>query len=224
MINKNKIKIVLFDIDNTLSYGEKAKLFYSQYSRTLESTLARELNISLQEGKKIADDCRRKYNGRGEYSFELSGLDIGVWYDAILSLNPEEYLSVILYSNELLKNLKKLGFIVGAITDGPTIQALKILKAIDVDENNFDFIIAWEKGGQMPKGGSKQIYEDICVKYSVNPDEVVMIGDSLGSDILPAIEAGLNVIYITDLENNEYKTIKNIEELYKSLSLEKIIN
>lgn len=218
MINKNKIKIVLFDIDNTLSYGEKAKIFYSQYSRRLESTLAKELNISLQDGKKIADGYREKYNGHGEYSFILSGVDIDVWYDAILSLNPDEYLSPLYYSNKLIKNLKKLGFIVGAVTDGPRIQALRILETIEVDENNFDFIIAWEKGGQMPKGGSKQIYEKVCDKYSVNPDEVVMIGDSLETDILPAIEAGLDVIYISDLDNKLYKTIKNIEELYKSLS------
>lgn len=224
MINKNKIKIVLFDIDNTLYYGKEARKFYSKYSRCLESTLARELKISIEEAKSIADDYRQKYNGHGEKSFEAFGIDKSIWYEAILSLNPQQYLVPLHYSNKLLKILRELGFTIGAITDGPRIQASKILKAIQIEENSFDFIIAWEEGGQMPKYGSTKIYKEICERYAIRPSEAVMIGDSLESDILPAKETGLDVIYINDSNNNQYKTIKSIEELYKSLKKQNIIN
>jgi HAD superfamily hydrolase (TIGR01549 family) len=117
--------------------------------------------------------------------------------------------------------LKKIGFIIGAITDGPRIQASRILEAIEVDEKLFDFVIGWEKGNKMPKYGSKKIYEEICEKYSIKPDKVVMIGDSLETDILPAKEAGLEVIYITNLDtDNQFRKIGDIEELYKSLLIE----
>jgi FMN phosphatase YigB (HAD superfamily) len=221
MINKEKIKIVIFDIDNTLSYGVKAREFYCQYSRHLEKVLAKSLKVSVVKAKQIADDYRSRYNGHGERSFEGLGIGMDVWFEGILLLNPKDYLEPLNYSNQLLKTLKDLGFIVGAITDGPRIQASRILETIQTDESFFDFIIGWEKGKKMPKYGSRQIYEEICEKYSVKPNEVVMVGDSLETDILPAKEVGLEVIHITSSEaGGQFKRINNIEELYRSLLIE----
>lgn len=216
MIN-NKIKIILFDIDNTLAYGDRAREFYAQYSRCLERTLAKELKITVSEAKDIADDYRKKYNGHGEKSFDALGIGLDVWFDAILTLDPEDYLEKREYTTKLLNSLRQFGFIIGAITDGPRRQASRILKSISVDENLFDFIIGWEKGGNMPKYGSKKIYEDICQKYKINPEEVLMIGDSLETDILPAVETGLDVIHVSDSGSGSYKQIRNIEELYKKI-------
>ena len=217
MINKNKIKLIIFDIDNTLAYGDKAKEFYAQYSRCLERTLAKELKITVPEAKNIADSYRQKYNGHGEKSFDALGIGIDVWFEAIFTLDPKDYLEKMEYTAKLLDSLRQSGYILGAITDGPRLQASRILKSISVAEDSFDFIIGWEKRGNMPKYGSKKIYEEICKKYSVKPNEVVMIGDSLETDILPAKEVGLDVIFISDSDNNQYKKVKNIEELYRNL-------
>lgn len=218
MIDRGKIKIVLFDIDNTLVYGDKAKKFYSEYSRCLERVLASELKITVEEAKKIADDYRQKYNGHGERSFITLGLGMDVWFDGILSLNPQEYLCPLETSVDLIKTLKKEGFVIGAITDGPRIQASRILEAIQLGDDQFDFIIGWERGKEFPKYGSTKIYKEICKKYSVNPNEVVMIGDSLETDIFPAKEVGLNVIYVGNSREYQCKSIENIEELYTSLT------
>jgi FMN phosphatase YigB (HAD superfamily) len=223
MIDKNKIKVVLFDIDNTLSYGDKASEFYRQYSRHLERVLARALNINLKEAKNIADTYRSKYNGHGERSFDGIGIGLDVWFEGILSLNPSDYLEPLDYSDKLLKILKESGYILGAITDGPRIQASRILRAIRVDENAFDFIIGWEKGKQMPKYGKDEVYKQICEKYSVRPGEVMMIGDSLETDILPARALGLEVIQVGGSgTDGEFRRINSIEELYDSLSAVKI--
>ena len=217
MINKNKTKLIIFDIDNTLAYGDKAKEFYVQYSRCLEKTLAKELKITVPEAKNIADSYRQKYNGHGEKSFDALGIGLDVWFEAILTLDPRDYLEKREYTAKLLNSLRQFGFIVGAITDGPRLQASRILKSISVDENLFDFIIGWEKGGNMPKYGSKKIYEDICQKYKINPEEVFMIGDSLETDILPAFEIGLDVIHVSDSGGGSYKQVSSIEELYKKI-------
>lgn len=221
MIDKNKIKIVLFDIDNTLSYGDKAKEFYSQYSRCLEKTLADTLKITVEEAKKIADVYREKYNGHGEKSFSDLNIGMDVWFRGILTLDPDIFLEPLEKSNKLIEALKYLGFTVGAITDGPTIQASRILKAIQVREELFDFIIGWERGGNMPKYGDKKIYQEVCEKYNTRPDEIIMIGDSLETDILPAREVGLETIHITDLNmDNQDKRVKNIEKLYDLILVE----
>ena len=43
--------------------------------------------------------------------------------------------------------------------------------------------------------------------------DCVYVGDSLEKDILPAIMAGMNVIWKTDKEDSKYQTIKLIKEL-----------
>jgi putative hydrolase of the HAD superfamily len=40
------------------------------------------------------------------------------------------------------------------------------------------------------------VYQDLLQRYGVRPDEFVMVGNSLRSDILPAIEIGAGAVYI----------------------------
>ena len=53
---------------------------------------------------------------------------------------------------------------------------------------------------------------DIILKdYKV--DECVYVGDKLDVDIKPALSIGMDAIWKTNIETNEYKTIKNINDL-----------
>lgn len=45
------------------------------------------------------------------------------------------------------------------------------------------------------------------------PQECLMVGDSLEQDIIPAQKLNINVIWVTKEKTNDYKTIKNIYEL-----------
>ncbi|MEF3691604.1 MAG: hypothetical protein V3574_00930 [Candidatus Moraniibacteriota bacterium] len=62
--------MILFAIDNTLVYGEKALAFYRFYSRVLEKTLSETLGLSLKEGIKIANDHRAIYSRHGEFQIK----------------------------------------------------------------------------------------------------------------------------------------------------------
>ena len=217
------IKVILFDIDNTLIFGERAEKFYREYSRVLEQALAKELGISFEEGKIIADDHRKRFNGQGEKSFETMKIGIEKWYDAILSLNPQDYLDVMPQINEILRTLRSRGIIVGAITDGPTLQAKRILSVTQIEEDLFDIFIGWERGERMPKGGSVQIFESLISQLGFAANQMVMVGDSLGADILPAIEVGLNAIHINpsaqSIKNEKWETIESINSLLKIITV-----
>ena len=43
------------------------------------------------------------------------------------------------------------------------------------------------------------LYRAILAKAGIEPEEAIMVGDSLRSDILPAIEAGMGAIYISSI-------------------------
>lgn len=217
------IKAILFDVDNTLVFGEKAGFFYRKYSEVLEEVLACELGIPAERGRLIADDYRLRFNGQGEKAFEMMNIGMEKWYDAILSLDPGDYLEPMDGSAEILSALKKRGFIIGAITDGPTPQAKRILSSAKIDENIFDVFIGWERGKMMPKGGSTEIFEKIIAELGISSNEAVMVGDSLRVDVLPAIASGLKAIHIGQAEDekqeNEWITIDSIKDLIKILNI-----
>ena len=214
--------MVLFDIDNTLIYGEKATIFYTEYARLLERTLAHTLKIELMHGIEIANEHRVKFNGCGERSFETYGIDDRVWYDALTTLNPEDYLEPLPITNTILHALKKRNVIIGAITDGPRTQVERIYHAANIDASAFQFIIGWQRGSPRPKNGKTNIFKEVCANNHVSPFTTMMIGDSLETDIIPALRAGLQAIHISHhppQTDTEYKRIPSIESLIPLLSL-----
>jgi FMN phosphatase YigB (HAD superfamily) len=214
-MNKEKIKLILFDIDNTLVFGEPAMNFYSQYSRTLERTLAKLLKTDEVEAKRIADDFRARFNGHGEIAYiELLG-DISPWYKAIRTVKPRKYLPKFAEVNKLLGKLRRKGYLLGAITDGPTIQGESILRSAGISKQHFNLFMGWESNAAQPKGGKSDVYTRVAALYNLDPENIVMVGDTLRLDVLPAIEANLNAIHISDIETPDAKwlTVKNVLEL-----------
>lgn len=206
-----KIKTIFFDLDNTLVYGEEASRYYRQYSPLLERTLGLCLGISLAEAKQIADDHRLRFNGRGERSFETYGLGSSEFYEAICTLDPQAYIRPMPQAQELLCRLKAKGYKLGVITDGPAAQANKILKAAGISKDLFSIFIGWEKGSALPKGGSSEIYRKVMTAENLDPEEVLMVGDSVETDIIPAAACGLRVFQVS-----EEITVESIENYLKA--------
>lgn len=208
-----KIKLLIFDIDNTLVYGAEAKKYYEQYPKLLEKTLGKSLGITQRKAKEIADEHRQLFDGRGEKAFETHKLGLNVWHETICTLKPKKYLRQLPASNETLIDLKRQGYEIGAITDGPTKQALKILNAVGINKNIFSIFIGWENGQKIPKGGRPDVYQKIVKDKKLKPEEIIMIGDSLAVDIIPAKACGLNVIYINKSSKTIFPNIDSIEKL-----------
>lgn len=193
-----KLKFILFDIDNTLVYGKKADRYYSRYPRALEKELARCLGVSLSKAKAVADKYRTEYAGRGELAFEYLGFGMECWFDAIQSIDPKKYLEPLPKVKKLLLALKRKGLKLVAVTDGPRPQAERILRAVGINPNVFEFLIGWERGNLPPKFGSADIFRKLIRQLKVRPEEMLMVGDSVPIDIIPAMEVGLKAVYIAD--------------------------
>ncbi len=212
----NKIKLILFDLDRTLSFGEEAEAFYGQYSVALERTLAGCLRVSQEKAKEIADYFRAKFNGRGEIAFDALGIGLEPWYAALCELNPNGYLRSLPETQKTLNHLKKKGVGLGLITDGPTASAKLILKEIGVNQSDFDLFLSWERGSRPPKGGSSRVYIETVRKFNLEPPRVLMVGDSAETDIIPAREAGLETLQVVGAKvypTPLWPTIPSIEKL-----------
>ena len=213
-----KIKLILFDIDNTLVYGERASKYYKQYPRLLEKTLSVCLGVPLESAQEIANEHRRLFGGRGEQALTTYALDASAWHDAMCSLDPNASIKPLPDVQELLCALRERGYLLGAITDGPDTQAERILNAAGIDKNIFSLLIGWKKYEEMPKGGRSDIYKKVIADYKLDPGEILMVGDSLGADIIPAHACGINVLHISEDAHGEFPTIKSIGVLLNYLN------
>ena len=196
-MNKRK-KILLFDIDNTLVFGSEAQRFYAQYSQKLEENLALLAGITLGEANKLANKYRSQNDGRGELVFEDLQLDSDYWYQTLLSMDPANFLLPLPRVNQLLKQYQEEGWQLGAITDGPTPLAERILFQTKINKKIFRFFRGWNRGQRRPKDGRTDVFFEAADFFQSQPNEITMVGDSQSCDIAPARLAGLKTILISE--------------------------
>jgi FMN phosphatase YigB (HAD superfamily) len=207
------IKLILFDVDNTLVFGNNANKFYNQYYLALQKLVSSKMKISEKKARHIIN-MHIKNGFRSETILTKWGIDMALLYNALLKINPSDYLKPVPFITNLLEDLKDKRMILGILTDSPIFITNHILRAVGIEKKVFDFCIGWERGRKMPKAGSVRIFCDICKKYNLKPKEIIMIGDSLESDITPAKKVGLNTIFISNHKNySEVLTISSIKIL-----------
>ncbi len=209
-------KAILFDIDNTLVFGPEAKSFYTQYSRRLEEKIAQVLSIPLAQAVELANDSRKRNDGQGELVFEEKELDPLNWYYGILAISPIGKLLPLPEVDALLASLSRDGYILGAITDGPTPQAYSILQTTQIEKDRFAFIWGWEPDTGKPKNGKSEIYMQAAKELGIAPSNITMVGDSLRCDVLPARKVGARGILINEkLVTNQTDTdsVRTVLEL-----------
>lgn len=216
-INYMAIKLILFDIDNTLIFGKNADKFYNQYYLALQKLVSLKMKLSEVEAKNII--IEHILSGfRSETILNKLGIDMILLYNILIKLSPSNYLKPAPSVKNILRKLRNKNVKLGFITDSPLLVAYRILEATKIEREIFDIRIGWQKGRKMPKAGSIKIYKAICKKYRLNPQEIIMIGDSLENDITPARKAGFHTIFIT--KDNTYFneiTIPSIKSLSQAL-------
>lgn len=187
--------MMAFDIDNTLIFGPEATQFYAQYSRAIERVFAEKMQISLAQAKICLDAFRQVYDGCGEWAFNVFNLPQTFVYDAFCNTSPVNALPRMEKTIVLLAKLKECTRLV-AITDGPLEQAHRLLEQTGIPVKWFTELIAWERGKDKPKNRSSRVFEDVFMRYQINPEDFVMVGDSYAVDIEPVQRIGGQTIHI----------------------------
>lgn len=188
--------LIAFDVDKTLVFGPEADQFYRLYYLAIERAFAVCAGISLSESKAQLDAFRADNNGRGELAFPAEGYALDNVYDAICSVDPTG-LPRMEKTIATLTALQKRATLI-AITDGPDLQAERLFTATGIDPSLFTEIICWQRGAPMPKGGRDEVFTALSQRYGIHPSQILMVGDALEIDILPARRAGLSAMLIGD--------------------------
>lgn len=125
-------------------------------------------------------------------------------------------------TQEVLKKLKDLGYKIGVISntcyyDEVMIECFKKAKLYDLIDN-FTFSYSIRTGKP-----DKQIFIEALKKMNVKPQEAIMVGDSLESDIKPALDLGMKTVFLNknnyyiNYNNEAYDEIASLSDLLKIL-------
>lgn len=226
MCKYTKITTIAFDADDTLwenenHYRDVENKFCELFTRfgttefiSKELLKTETLNIDLY--------------GYGVKSFTLSMIETAIRISSG-KVNPETITTIIELGKELinmplnilpevketLETLKKRYRLVLA-TKGDLLDQQRKLKKSEL-ENLFSDV-------EIMSNKRANDYLELIKKLKIVPQEFLMVGNTIKSDIVPVIEIGASAIhipyYITwnheeTLHNNDFETITNINEILK---------
>lgn len=202
------IRAVLFDLDDTLFDHKHSRLcglaalqvrFHKLQGVPLEELerehedllsvdyhLVLDGKISMLNGTtmRIRKLCLAYIQGFSEQEAKEAG-DL---YNSVYMKNRQP----VPGSVELLKYVKRVAK-VGVVTNGLVNAQIEKLKICQIGEF-IDFMVTSEAVGF--KKPSKEIFEDALRRAGAMPSEVVFVGDSWDSDILPAYGFGMKTVWL----------------------------
>ncbi|NJE03396.1 TIGR02253 family HAD-type hydrolase [Thermococcus sp. MV11] len=210
------MKAVLFDIDGTiLTEMPLIQLFLPQvYDR-----LSKKLGISKDEARErfLAEIFERRdtYDWH-DWNFFFRLFDLDLRYEELLKRYPHR-LKVYPDTVPTLEWLKKEGYLLGVITSGPEYQRLKL--ELTGLSRYFDVIVTREDVRTIKPEPKIFLYS--LEALGVEPDEAVMVGDSLSQDVYGAKNVGMTAVWINREGEIGYNMadyeIRTLHELRKIL-------
>lgn len=208
-----KIKSIIFDQDETLIHPNTG--LYEQYVLERAKDFARVFSVNdINKAKQMAFEMKiEKCDDSTIKLYDLMKISRSIWYDKIDSIDVDPFLSKDLKLKKFLEKLKNNGLLTFLLTNSPTLQTNKILRAVGLTGSNFDHLFTWEKGKDPPKP-SKEPFLFIFKKFRLKPEECIMMGNEIKVDLRIAHSLNVHTVGI----NLETKPDKNVDFTIDKLS------
>jgi FMN phosphatase YigB (HAD superfamily) len=129
------------------------------------------------------------------------------------NINKLDYSNEFLISSEIKERLIDLSnnFKITILSDATNFIVDNIFRKNAIGIDIFDKVISWSDASYGPpkKVGKEKIFNDILLHLKYSSENTIVIGDSLETDIYPAIKAGIaNVCHISkkNIDDNFNRT------------------
>ena len=202
------LKVILFDIDNTLlSFDEYVKesmksgfekFGIGTYEDGMFDTFNRINTYFWQELEKGNIDFETLQKKRWNTIFESLGMTAdGIAFEKYFRECLFESAIPVYGAMELLQYLQSK-YILCAASNGPYLQQVNRLKRSGMLPCFYDLFISEEIGSSKP---SEHFFKtcidrlNLKLKQEIQPDEIMIIGDSLSSDMAGGIRSGLQTCF-----------------------------
>ncbi|MWC29697.1 HAD family hydrolase [Paenibacillus sp. MMS18-CY102] len=205
-----QIKLILFDLDDTLvhfdDYWEtsmKEAFAKHDFTRAMDTNrvyeIFREIDLRLVQQLDSQQITIEQFRIRrfvecmeqvGEVVDEATAIDFELFYQSIAKKNMKPNEAV----NKLIGELQR-EYRVGALTNGSEGWQLDKLEAIGLNEviSEETLFISGRIGHEKP---SPEIYIHVVQTAGVQPDEVLVVGDSWANDVAGPIGQGMQAVWM----------------------------
>lgn len=215
-----KPKLILFDLDDTLvNSTEIYSLCYRQLGIDQEILAKAKNQVKKNLGSGHVSSHQRLLYFK--YYLELEGkfspeslLDLIAKYEVALSKEMHSSWGK-LNRDSLMRKLKK-DYRLAIITNENTRTQILKLKTIDPQMQYFDFIVTSEEIG-VEKPDFK-IFHDCQRRAKLEFQDILMVGDSIENDLIPAKKLGAQTLGTNEFHENiiadsSFSWLKNLNEL-----------
>ncbi|MDV3103257.1 TIGR02253 family HAD-type hydrolase [Thermococcus waiotapuensis] len=191
------VQALLFDVDYTLlTEMPLIQLFLPQ----VYGKLAKKLGVNKEEARNrfLSEIFSRKdtYEWH-DWNFFFRLFDLDMKYEELIERYPHR---ITVYPDvpPVLEWLKEEGYLLGVVTSGPEYQKVK-LKITGLDRY-FDVVVIREDVGEIKP--SPKIFLYALETLEVNPENAVMVGDSLWQDVYGGKNVGMKTAWINRSGND----------------------
>lgn len=192
------IKAVLFDLDDTLV--DTTKLAEMARRNAIENMIRHGLPVDFDtaynELLELINEYGSNFNRHFDYllrRLELPQNPKWVASGVIAYHNTKfAYLRSVRGARKVLLDLKREGYILAVVTDGDPIKQWEKILRLELDDFFDDVFISDYLGVRKPH---PKIFKRALKKLGVRPEEAVMVGDRLYSDIYGAKRVGMKTIW-----------------------------
>jgi putative hydrolase of the HAD superfamily len=217
--------MIFFDLDDTLLDFKTAernaiKAFYRQFGGRLKRSEETFVEDWVEVGKMHFGRFLR-----GELSFDqqkiermmdlLAGTDIGINRDnalAYFGIYLQQFEENWVLFEDVLPCLDALrGRPLGIITNGDPVQQRRKLEHLRIADYFQVVVVSGEVGVSKPDPG---IFLEACRVAGRKPQECIMIGDSLETDILACEKVGMKGVWLNRRNDDRHaRTIRSLTEI-----------
>lgn len=191
------LEIIAFDADDTLWHNER---LYSEAQTALAELLSRYNLEDVEEQLYTRELKNIPIYGYGIKSFALSMIELSIelTQGRIKAVDIAEIIGIAKrmltaevdlfeHAESTVKELAQ-DYDLMVITKGDLLDQESKLKRSGIDKYFHCVEIVSEK--------AKEVYESILNKYKIEPENFLMVGNSLRSDVAPIVQIGAHAVYV----------------------------
>jgi len=217
------IRALVFDVEGTLF---KSKSLTDAYRNQVLKLVSEKSGLNgealLKEVRRVISELRREgYDQRPPSTLiaERLGVTREEFYRAIDEVNPGDHVKPDPELVSALKEMKRT-FKLAVLTNLSRKGLTGVLRALGLSEDVFDVMLTADDLEALKPHISA--FKRVLEALKVNPEEVVMVGDIVASDLAPAKILGMKTVLVSDEPANSPHvdlTVKHVAELKNKISL-----
>jgi putative hydrolase of the HAD superfamily len=203
---------VWFDLDDTLhdlshalhaavvptlnKIVTRTHLPLEEVMQNFERIYAAQRQAEFADGRASHDYRRERFGGAMEGS-AITEAEKQAFVDEVVGEYEQQYISSLKLKShvlEVIEALEEKGCKLAILTDGSEDGQNRVVEKLGI-RSHFEAVFT---AGQYRASKAQGLMRIVLDKFRLSPSEVTMVGDSLQSDILPALELDIRPVWLNE--------------------------